>query len=408
MLHKISINSTTKKLNNNQFYKKLFPAKEFLQILGYHQFYSIFNQLKNKDLTSNQLTTNFKSQNIISLPKNLKQNKFIKFSKEEFIKFFQHFKIDPKILEQILQSGQLIFEIKELGLIKVRSKQLSDGPLIEFNLENVKGYLWLKKRLESLGIDLKNSKFRITVSELPNDKLNAKVQENKKFNLIEEKPSEISTKPTHSNNSEFNTSNPPQIKGENLTNIVKTKFHTDQSFNRHEGLSGGGQDFLFSHEHATNSGQTSLTQQTSPIDYQELIQKFTELKSQLNQNVKSLEVQVVLNQWGKVVVDATRKIDNFLIFKIHVENPEIKNVLDNQMKFILEQMSKQGMQIEQFEVFVQDNPNNKEFTREFYLKQQRQLHKVYEIEKQNLNQVRENYYAFIPRFFGYNSLEIWA
>ncbi len=129
--------------------------------------------------------------------------------------------------------------------------------------------------------------------------------------------------------------------------------------------------------------------------------------SQSNTGGQKLEIQLDVEKLGSLLVDAVKHKDKINLH-INVDNSEVRRMLESQLRPLMDQMLKEGIEVGKLEVSVKnensDNANEwqtAENEREFREQNLNSEHPVSSYAKEAIPVSRQ-------RDFGYNSIEILA
>ncbi|MFQ5772031.1 MAG: flagellar hook-length control protein FliK, partial [bacterium] len=199
------------------------------------------------------------------------------------------------------------------------------------------------------------------------------------------------------------------INGEDFSkNISKShlalKKNMDQNLNNLNLAKIHNLNFIFSGNKLINFGR--LERSTFP----EMMQKIIEMtKAHSHSAGQKLAIQMDVESLGSLLVDAFKQKDKIHI-QINVENSEVRRLLENQLRPLLNQFMKDGIEIGKLEVSVRDqNPENQSGGKAG----QNELN-FFETSNKLSSQTRTEFIEdAMPaqpgqRDFGYNSIEIWA
>jgi hypothetical protein len=141
----------------------------------------------------------------------------------------------------------------------------------------------------------------------------------------------------------------------------------------------------------------------------EMIQKIVDIaNSQSSLTSRKLEVQMKVEKLGDLLVDAVKHQDKIHLH-IGVESNEVRRLIEAQIRPLIDQMVKEGIEIGKLEVSLKhskdqgQNPNlARHNTNDFSDRRQQQASNDWEFQEE------QNSPRTMARDFGYNSLEVWA
>ncbi len=140
----------------------------------------------------------------------------------------------------------------------------------------------------------------------------------------------------------------------------------------------------------------------------QMLQKILEFaSSQSNSAGQKLEVQLDVEKLGSLLVDAVKQKDKINLH-INVDNSEVRRMLESQLRPLLDQMSKEGIEVGKLEVSVKNE--NADNASDWQTAQNER-----EFREQNVNfenpvasSAKEAMPVHMRRDFGYNSIEVLA
>lgn len=133
---------------------------------------------------------------------------------------------------------------------------------------------------------------------------------------------------------------------------------------------GEGEKMTFSSANGTGhfesvNGRLVATNAVHGSSMADMIQKISELVEQQAKATKhKLEVQMEVKDVGKVLVDATKQA-NKVNLHVHVESIEARRLLEAQLRPLVEQMAKEGIDIGKLDVSVRDDKADEQARFEF-------------------------------------------
>lgn len=224
----------------------------------------------------------------------------------------------------------------------------------------------LLKQLTSKGIKVENIKVGVDTES----SIRTNQSKGLKLNAETQPAPNISDSPGHEGSKEFSNNKEETLSGFNLSKEVAQEKNSikEEGNNFTKQLT----PLLKSVEYKTPELVTSplmtskvdldsaeaglmMNAKTRASDLSEMIQKISELsKSHLMMSGQKLSIEMEVNEVGRLVVDALRDVDKINLH-IQVESNEARRLLESQLRPILEQLTKDGLDIGKLDVSVRDN-----------------------------------------------------